>query len=221
MNEEGMYKIDVNGFNDNVVAVINTANTTIKTNITNFNTALNTLADGETWLGSSAVVNVGDLGKMYSGYISDYQTFLTALNTDCASLISIINGFITTNGGTALEFDTVASVEFSTPTIKDLSSSSGEEGKPATIESCASTFKTCADNIKTAYGNISSAFDLIGNTPNSVLITSIRDDDPAEALRKAVQSVISSFSTDETNLNTLITNLNTAAANIRGKSSGQ
>ena len=209
------YVINTTSFDNDVVNVVNSNNAKIKSAIADFNTQLNILGNGETWIGGSAVENVTNLVNCYNTYKNSYSEFIRKLGENCRIIFEDVNSIIRTNHGTELTFDSIQAVSFDTPTIKDLSFAGGESGSADTIINCASNLKQYAEDIKTAYVNIKTAFEKIGNG-SQILDTSDFSSNPAETLKRSVAEIIDSLvQVDQGAFNTYIENLNTAANNIK------
>ena len=209
------YRIDTRKYNDEVANVVNTNNKKIKSAISDFNTQLELLGNGETWIGGTAVENVDNLVGCYKTYKNSYAEFIKKLGESCTSLFTEINSLISTNGGVQLSFDSLQSLTFEEPTIKDLTFSGGEAGNAETIISCAKNFTQYAADIKSAYQAINDAFLKIGSG-SQILDTSDFGSDPATLLKTKVGDIIGSLVlVDENQFKTVISNLNTAANNIK------
>lgn len=209
------YLIDTTRYNDEVANVVNTNNTKIKTAISDFNAQLNILGNGETWIGGSAVENVGALVKCYNTYKDSYSEFIRQLSETCTSIFDEVNSIIATNNGVQLSFDSLQALSFETPNIKDLSFSGGEAGHADTIISCSNNFTQYAADIKNAYMNIKTAFEKIGSG-SQIMDTSDLSSDPATQLKLRVSEIIDSLAqVDQNQFKTVIDNLNTAANNIK------
>ena len=208
------YLVNTTAYNNDVASVVNTNNTKIKTAITDFNTELNVLANGETWKGTTAIENVGALVDCYNTYKNSYSDFITKLEQTCSTIFSEFNSIIATNNGVPLTFDNIKSLSFEEPVIKDMTYT-GEGGDADRIITCAQSFTQYAADIKSAYQNIKTAFEKIG-AGSLILDTSDLSSDPATALKNKVSSIIDSLVlVDEQQFKTVIDNLNTAANNIK------